>query len=389
MLCEYASHLRPDRKIIIGESATRLREGEPLTHPDFFSIMKYLRRTFPHTLIQLTTNGVLFDEAKYANLAELQPVEVILSLNSASKRGRLLLMGGTEAECGLNVGLRLNEHEIPYHGSIVALPHLVGKDDLTEAVKYLAENGAQTVRLLFPGFTRLSDAALIPPPIALQQTLELALECRARFRLPVLLEPPVINNLQALVEGVLPRTPAAEAGIEFGDRILSVEGFLPQSRVEAFHWAEKYENPVLKVASSGVSRDLVLVKAKKEKSGLVMAYDLDPRLVRQVEDALAPGGKTLMLTSKPALKRWIVACERYKLDSLELVTVESRFFGGTIEAAGLLTVSDFQQTLHAYSDWKTIEKVVFPLVAFDCNGYDLCGVHYDHIRFHGRTCCPV
>ena len=51
-LLDLMPFLDPEQKIIIGESATRLREGEPLTHPDFFAILEQLRRLDEPTAIE-------------------------------------------------------------------------------------------------------------------------------------------------------------------------------------------------------------------------------------------------------------------------------------------------------------------------------------------------
>lgn len=84
---DLACYLDPERKIIIGESATRLREGEPFTHPQFQKVIRKLRLLYPKTLIQLTTNGSLFREETAAFLAALKPLELVISLNSASHIG--------------------------------------------------------------------------------------------------------------------------------------------------------------------------------------------------------------------------------------------------------------------------------------------------------------
>jgi MoaA/NifB/PqqE/SkfB family radical SAM enzyme len=47
LLGELAAYLDPQQKIIIGESATRLREGEPLTHLRFMDLLKELRTRYP------------------------------------------------------------------------------------------------------------------------------------------------------------------------------------------------------------------------------------------------------------------------------------------------------------------------------------------------------
>jgi len=36
------------RKIVIGESASLIMEGEPFTHPHFFTCLDLIRKSFPH-----------------------------------------------------------------------------------------------------------------------------------------------------------------------------------------------------------------------------------------------------------------------------------------------------------------------------------------------------
>lgn len=139
------------KKIIIGESATRLREGEPLTHPQFLPLIRQLRRLHPVTTIQLTTNASLLDEKTVYHLGRLKPLEVIVSLNSATAEGRTLLMGDPDPFRAIDAIDLLQRHKLPFHGSIVALPHLVGWDDLHETLMVLDRAGAVTMRLLLPG----------------------------------------------------------------------------------------------------------------------------------------------------------------------------------------------------------------------------------------------
>jgi len=52
---EIIEFIDKNKKIVIGESITRICEGEPFTHPQIIAILKLLRRKFPKTLIQITT----------------------------------------------------------------------------------------------------------------------------------------------------------------------------------------------------------------------------------------------------------------------------------------------------------------------------------------------
>ena len=48
--------------VVIGESVTRINEGEPLTHPDFVEILRLVRKSYPERAIRITTNASLFDD---------------------------------------------------------------------------------------------------------------------------------------------------------------------------------------------------------------------------------------------------------------------------------------------------------------------------------------
>ncbi len=39
-------------------------------------------------------------------------------------------------------------------GSIVAMPHIVGWDDVAKTVIFLSENGALSIRIFLPGFSK-------------------------------------------------------------------------------------------------------------------------------------------------------------------------------------------------------------------------------------------
>ena len=346
-LLDLMPFLDPEQKIIIGESATRLREGEPLTHPDFFAILEQLRRLFPDTLIQVTTNGSLLDDETIRRLAALEPLELVLSLNSSTARGRRLLMNDPRPGAAAAAVGKLVQRGLSLHGSVVALPHLVGWDDLQDTLKFLNEAGAKTIRLLLPGFTRCSRPDLAPPPGTGERCRDLAGRLQQDFSAPLLLEPPQVDDFDPLIEGVIAGSPAAAAGIKTGDLILKVDDYVPLSRVDAFHRAGEKESPCLTVLRHNRLLQITLAKKKGEPPGFTVAYDLDPAQVERVRRCLLPGRETLMLVSAAAYPRWHMAKERFGLEGLFLHPVPSSFFGGNIRCAGLLTVSDFAAALKA------------------------------------------
>lgn len=414
-------YLDGDRKIVIGESATRLIEGEPLTHPDFPAIIYNVRRRFPRTRLEITTNGTLLTPELIRELADLQPLEINLSLNSASPEGRRRLMGDRNPRAALQAPLALQQAGINYHGSLVACPWLVGWEDFRETILYLARAGARTIRVFLPGYTRLAPPELHFPPDLRRQIEEELEQLRSLTDVPLLLEPPLLDDLLPEVEGVIPGTPAARVGLKRGDLILEIDGHKPRSRVEAYRRAaapgrrrllvsrcqrKNYVPAGIKLtggqqaksagscsepsAARGKTREVFFeLEVGREGSGLTFAWDFDPDLLPEVEKVCRRHGarKVLILTSRLAGAVIKDAVARLPL-SLKVVVTPSLFFGGSIGCAGLLTLADFQA---AWQDWwkanGPADLIILPSVAFDYRGRDLMGEHY--LKLATSTGVPV
>ncbi|MBS3947898.1 MAG: DUF512 domain-containing protein [Dethiobacter sp.] len=374
-LLALGKHLDPGRKIVIGESATRLREGEPLTHPRFPALIRSLRTLYPDTVIQVTTNGSLLTRFMAELLISLAPLELLFSLNSSSVEGRRLLMNDPQPLETFRALDRVASAGVPWHGSVVALPQLVGWEDLRQTLYFLNNTGAHSIRLLLPGFTSISLSTLQPPPGAWERCRDLAERLRAEFYTPLLLEPPQVKDLEPRIEGITTGSPAERAGLKGGDLILKVNGRAPISRADAFFRAQKSEIPSMTIFRDGRPAQISLKKKRNESPGFVVSYDLDPRQLERVRRLLAPGKDTLMLVSCASFSLWSLIQKRFPLKGLRLVAVPSFFFGGNINCAGLLTVSDFAATLRRLQ-LEDYAKVLIPAAAFDPAGFDLEGRHY-------------
>ncbi len=370
------NYLDPARKIIIGESATRLREGEPFSHPQIIKVIEKLRTLYPQTVIQLTTNGSLLNRELVCRLAALKPLEIILSINSASERGRRLLMNDPCPELALALPALFREYSLKFHGSLVAMPHLVGFDDLLTTIQLLDYYGALTIRFLLPGYTRLSK---VPTRLSSDLTEELyqfIKTLKQKDSAIILAEPPQITDLDALVEGVLPDSPAQLAGIKGGDLILEVNNRPVISRVDAFNRLNANMRAELKIESGQRKHSIFLKKDKDQASGLVMDYDLNPDQLGAVKDILGKKKQVLMLVSSPAFKRWQIIAQQEKLYNLKLKAVTSYYFGGSIDCAGLLTVSDYQRALLDAGELNSCDAVLLPTIAFNEQGRDMSGESY-------------
>lgn len=385
-VAEALSFVDPAGPVTIGESATRVVEGEPFTHPQILEVLELVRRTLPRAAIRITTNGSLLDRRAAEVLARLGNVEVCLSLNSASLLGRGLLTGDENPAAALKAPHLLREYGVPFHGSIVALPHVVGWADLEETVLRLAEDGARTVRLFLPGFTRLAPPALVFGPGLWEELAVFAKHFGAGTGVPVLCEPPLVGDLKPQVAGVMAGTPAAAVGLSAGDVLLTVNGVAALSRVHAFEMVHHAASPLLDVQRGKEVFQVRLPKRAGERPGLVVEWDLDPALV----DALAGevrrrrARRVLVLASqlgRPLLEAGILAFGGSDL-KIEVMAVENRFFGGSIACAGLLTVADFQEALEERWSGKRppFDLILLPGAAFDARGRDLTGRSYRELE---------
>lgn len=384
-LSELAAFLDPERKIIIGESATLLREGEPLTHPRFMDLLKELRTRYPETMIQITTNGSLLDPQIIGEFPALQPLELIISINSISTKGRRMLMGDPKPSKIRPLFELLAARQLDFHGSIVAMPHLIGFEDLRQTVLFLDQLNAKSIRLLIPGFTRLTDPNLISGEDVISKCYQLAAELQRKISTPLLPEPPLINDLHPVVAGVFRGSPAGLRGVKAGDQILDIDGTQPFSRVEAFSKLVERSDPNLSVEREGKVFRVSLPKAAHTSPGLVFDYDLDPDQVDRVLANVNPNGKTLVLVSIPALIRWQLALRVRSIKNIDLLAVPSVWFGGTINCAGLLTVSDYRETLSGLAAIEDYEWILVPGISFDRGGFDLTGQHYLTLTDDGLT----
>jgi len=368
------------KPVVIGESVTKIMEGEPLTHPELLAIMAEIRKLMPKTPIQLTTNGNLLTSQMAERLRDFAPITVNLSLNSCSEDTRRKIMGDKLAQQGIAAADVLQHCNIPYHGSIVAMPHMTGWQDLEQSIIYLAERSAQTVRVFLPGYSKLASAELRFSMTLWEQLRAKVAQIRQRVNIPITCEPERLTNLNADVLGVIKNSPAQRGNVQVGDTIVAVSGQQVLSRVHCFNLVLASPNPLLTVVREGQLLSLQLEKHSHVSSGLVMAYDISPEVVEDMELAVRRHRvrNGLALCSPLAFNLLQVALQKLYTgkNPIHLSPVPSTFFAGNIMAAGLLVVEDFAAAYEQLADAQAYELVLLPKVAFDQQGRDLTGQSY-------------
>lgn len=360
--------LREAPRITIGQSATRINEGEPLLHPNWREILTTLRRSFPQKPIGLTTSGSRLYREDLAFLRELGGIELHLSLQSLDNRR--VLLGCSRS--GREILELVAGSGLPFTGSLVGVA-AAGAEDLAVTVWALAAAGASAVHLYRPGFTDRTPLADRPPPGWEERLAEMAAELHRQLPTPLLFEPRPLGDLRVALEGVRPKGPAAGAGLHVGDEIMTIDDRPVFSRTEAFFDLRRLGSPRLRLRRGPSHLEITLIKAAGSEPGVILRDDLTRREADRLLGWLAsdPCG-SLVLSSPLASPMLRDLLRREGLPPEQVVTVRSRLFGGNIETAGLLTVTDFVAALHG----RRPRQLLLPRSPFDERGRDLIGHSY-------------
>lgn len=376
--------LSADRKIVIGESATRLIEGEPFTHPEFFTILKMLRRRFPQTLLQITTNGSLISEAVAKELKGLEPLEINLSLNSASVMVRSYLMNDPQAETAIEGVKALSAAGVVFHGSMVAMPWLTGWEDIKSTIEFLVQAGSKTIRVFIPGFTRFGKGLTLPPNGWEEELRTFLILYKNSIDVPLTIEPPILNDLRAEITGVIPGSVSQLAGFKPGMEILTINGAVPFSRVDAFNNLNVPGEYKIKVRERDTELYIDIRLHEGEKSGLVMDYDISINTIKLIKKTISikKANNPVILAGHAGapLIREALKKSGSKLKEESVFCVNNHYFGGTIGAAGFLVADDFIYAIDSQI-FKVAKPDLFilPSLAFDRQGRDLLGISYEKI----------
>jgi len=187
----------------------RIAEGEAFLHPRFFDILKLVRRKYPTNTLCFTTNGSMLDDAFLKELAKFRPIEITVSLHSTEPALWARIFGRSEKDAATAIRSvkLLAERRLDLLGTIVPLPKLCGWDDIARTYAYLAECGAKSMILYWPGWT-----VRTPPDVVrdmewpVEESMDFAERMRTEHKIPLQNFPDLRAPLRLPLKTILKNT---------------------------------------------------------------------------------------------------------------------------------------------------------------------------------------
>jgi len=353
ILKQLIEFLDEDYPIIIGESSTRLCEGEPFLHKDFLKIIKSLRERFPKTKIVITTNGLLLDKAYIEFLKQIENIVLRISLNSLKHHHELVKKDFKRPF--LDIIKLLKDANIETIVSLIYIKEY--EDNIINEIKELIKEGIKEIRILKPGFSKFLGMTFDWPEDDFYKKIDILRENSLIF-----IEPPELKGLESSVIGIIKHSPAYACGLRVGDIIIKIGDYIPLSRVDTFDHLMKSGNTNILIKRGNSYIELSINKKKNEKSGIALDYDISKEDYTKIKDILEHNGN--IATGKlsgsffkkifPEYEGNIISCKNFTFD-------------GNIMASGLLTLSDISKCTSKEKDY------YIPEIMMDNNGFDLLG----------------
>jgi uncharacterized Fe-S cluster-containing radical SAM superfamily protein len=383
---------------------------EPLANPDFLAILGLIREHEPELVIDVTTNGALLTPEIVSRLAELSPVYVNLSLISADPDMRKTVMGDPRAASAIGAVELLRESGIPFMGTVVPWPEQ-GLGDITSTIEYLDSHDARVIRISMPGLTKYHPK-YEPGTIEawLPEIVRHVLPLRSRLQTPIIISPHayVSVSLDAVVEGVIKRSPAAEAGIRLGDRLLAIDGREVVSRAHAaslLRRATEKGSVTIELERAGTTLTATLEEPSRE----VDAYPYKPAGTRPIDfpglsfGLCLPGSFHLQYMKQihaaihgRNARRTLVVVSPFFRDlvgdlmaglplpegsQFELVVPQNDFFGGNVGIGDLWVLDDIVRAVQPYLELQPRpDLLVLPSSFLSRWGRDLRGIPYGELE---------
>jgi uncharacterized Fe-S cluster-containing radical SAM superfamily protein len=394
---------------------------EALVHPHILEVLRALRGKTREPL-RIPSNGSTLTPELIEALAELEPISLDVSLNSATPERRQWLMGDPEPRVALDSLGHLRAAQIPYSVVIVPWPLPSREEmlsDLRRTVAFAAGHEPTAIQVSLPGYSRAFSKEEVFPHEEVWGELKAAVqELRDATECPIVLRPglfeeytdPVAVNEPRLV-GVVQSSPVERAGLRPGDRILQINGLPVKSRFQARSLLTLLHDSDLNATPVRVQRNGAEMNFDVDLSGF--GYPYTPETATHLGAVFASSGiprdwveklhgvlvsrraeNVLLLSSllvRPTVERLLGEQGMPPGVELHIRVPRNRYLGGNILMGDLLVVQDFIGAVEEFvaEAGTRPDLVVIPSSPFHVSrwGRDLVGRVYTEIERH--TGVPV
>ncbi|PLX16120.1 MAG: hypothetical protein C0601_10880 [Candidatus Muiribacterium halophilum] len=344
-----------NREIVIGESATRVIEGEPFLFKDIMRLIDILAEN--NNSISITTSGVFLDEKIIKRLSEIPKLEMNISVNSIDPEFRKKYLGDRISKDFRNILHLLDLFDVSYTSSVVALKINNGFDDLIKTIEFLGKSKSILNRIFIPGFTNINRNPIFDFDITI---LEKTLRKIREEKVPIIIEPgPIEKDIK--VQAILKSSVADENDIKFDDVILSLndKSDLTSKDVHELLKVNGRHKIKIKRGKSIIKKELNI---KNNRSGIILKDSPSMELMKKISS----------ITKEDD----IIICSRFSEDFFKgmfpfkkVLSVSCDRFGGNISCNGLLSVGDINSILRKGQ----CESIVIDPSFLNNDGIDLFG----------------
>lgn len=389
---------------------------DPFSHPRALEVLGELRQKSSQTF-RIATNGESLTPDLVAQLGDLQPIYLYLSLNSCSPERRTRLMGTRRPQVAIDAMPLLRERGIPY--AVVVVPWPMDSvdemvEDLRATIAYAEKNEAHLVQVNLPGYSRyFSDEPLFDLDEVWSAIVREIRALREEVTCPIVAMPSMyeenlyeeVKNLPRVI-GMVRNSPAALCGLKRGDILRQANGLALRNRPQARDILALVHQTGEREAQLVVERDHETLELVMDLKGFSYPYTPETsnhlgivflgtglrisNIERLRETIGSQRAKHVLLLTSTLVRPTLEQClsESHLLGNpqlrMDIEVPANRFFGGNVFMGDLLVVQDFIDHIREYvhRTKETPDLVVIPSSPFGLGqwGRDLTGRVYLDIQ---------